>query len=149
MRKLAIAITGVAALVLAAILAWNAEATTLTSAAAFHSETNRSLVEKAGCWLPGLPGECEIGQQKVCDRFHKRGCRCGALPWVVSVAGKQSHALGIDKKGAPADRSRRPWVLHRSTVSCRQDSLAAAGCPLKVMNSWRLARRLVQLPALP
>jgi hypothetical protein len=64
MRKLAIVITGAVALMLAGILAWNAEATTLTSAATVHPATHSSLVEKAGCWLPGLPGECEIGQQK-------------------------------------------------------------------------------------
>ena len=92
MRKLAIAMAWVAALVIAAILAWNAEATTLTSAAAFHSETNHSLVEKAGCWLPGLPGECEIGQQKVCDRFHKRGCRCEPCPgWYPWRGSKPAH----------------------------------------------------------
>ena len=92
MPKLAIAMAGVAALVPAAILAWNAEATTLTSAAAFHSETNHSLVEKAGCWLPGLPGECEIGQQKVCDRFHKKGCRCEPCPgWYPWRGSKPAH----------------------------------------------------------
>jgi len=60
MRKLAIGITGAVALLLAGILAWNAEATTLTSVATAHPATNFSLVEKAGCWLPGLPGECEL-----------------------------------------------------------------------------------------
>ena len=64
MRKLAIGIAGATALMFAGILAWNAEATTLTSAATIHTETNDSLVEKAGCWLPGFPGECEIGQQR-------------------------------------------------------------------------------------
>ena len=80
MRKLAIAITGAVALLLAGVLAWNAEATTLTSVATAHPATNFSLVEKAGCWLPGLPGECELGQQKVCDRFHKKGCKCAPCP---------------------------------------------------------------------
>ena len=79
MRKLAIGITGAVALLLAGILAWNAEATT-TSAATTYPATNFSLVEKAGCWLPGLPGECELGQQKVCDRFHKKGCKCAPCP---------------------------------------------------------------------
>jgi hypothetical protein len=51
MRKLAIGITGAVALLLAGILAWNAEATTLTSAATAHTATNLSLVEQAGCWL--------------------------------------------------------------------------------------------------
>ena len=85
MRKLALGITAAVVLLLAGILAWNAEATTLTSAATAHPAANFSLAEKAGCWLPGLPGECELGQQKVCDRFHKRGCHCvpcpGWYPW--------------------------------------------------------------------
>jgi hypothetical protein len=85
MRKLAIGIAGAAVLLLAGALAWNAEATTLTSATTAYPATSFSLAEKAGCWLPGLPGECELGQQKVCDRFHKRGCHCvpcpGWYPW--------------------------------------------------------------------
>jgi hypothetical protein len=85
MRKRVIGLTGTAALLLAGILGWSAEATTLTGAATVHPATNYSLVEKAGCWLPGLPGECEIGQQKVCDRFHNKACRCapcqGWYPW--------------------------------------------------------------------
>ena len=79
MRKLAIGITGIAALLLAGILAWSAEATTLTSAATVHPATNSSLVEKAGCWLPESVGECEIGQQKVCNRFGNR-CHCAPCP---------------------------------------------------------------------
>src|SRR6476646_5424907 len=79
MRKLAIVTVGTAALVLSGILAWTADATTLTSAAAVHPEANSSLVGKAGCWLPGLPGECEIGQQKVCNRFGNR-CHCAPCP---------------------------------------------------------------------
>jgi hypothetical protein len=79
MRKLAIGITGAVALLLAGILAWNADATTLTSAATVRPATNSFLVEKAGCWLPGLPGECEIGQQKVCNRFGNR-CHCAPCP---------------------------------------------------------------------
>ena len=50
MRKLAVGITeGVLALTLAGILAWNAEAMTLTGAKTVHPA---SLVEKVGCWLP-------------------------------------------------------------------------------------------------
>ena len=80
MRKLVIGITGTLALMLAGIFAWNAEAMTLNNAATGHRAANYSLVEEAGCWLPGLPGECELGQQKVCDRFHKRGCKCAPCP---------------------------------------------------------------------
>ena len=53
------------------------------------------------------------------------------------------------RPGGEVGGERRPKPTPGSTVSCRQDSLAAAGCPLRVMNSWRLARRSVQLPALP
>jgi hypothetical protein len=59
MRKLVIGISAALALLLGGILAWNAEATPLTGATATHPATSYSLVEKAGCWLPGLPGECE------------------------------------------------------------------------------------------
>jgi len=91
MRKLAIVITGAVALMLAGILAWNAEATTLTSAATVHRATNSSLVEKAGCWLPGWPGECEIGQQKVCNRFGNR-CHCAPCPgWYPWRENKPAH----------------------------------------------------------
>jgi hypothetical protein len=78
MRKLVIRITAAAAILLAGA-AWNAEATTLTGAATVRPGTSYSLVEKAGCWLPGLPGECEEGQHKVCNRFGNR-CRCAPCP---------------------------------------------------------------------
>jgi hypothetical protein len=80
MRKLAIGISGILALLLAGILAWNAEATALTSAVTISTQTNHSSVENVGCWLPGLPGECEIGQHKVCDRFHNKPCHCAPCP---------------------------------------------------------------------
>jgi hypothetical protein len=78
MRKLVIGIAAAAALLMVGAIAWNAEATTLTSSTTAHPGTNYSLVEKAGCWLPGLPGGCDIGQQQVCDR-HGR-CKCAACP---------------------------------------------------------------------
>jgi hypothetical protein len=37
------------------------EATPLTAATAVSPAMNYSLVEKAGCWLPGLPGACDLG----------------------------------------------------------------------------------------
>jgi hypothetical protein len=84
MRKLTIGIAGTAVLMLAGILAWNAEATPLTGATTVPAAPNQSLVQKAGCWLPGLPGECDIGQQRVCSARNHR-CRCvpcsGWYPW--------------------------------------------------------------------
>jgi hypothetical protein len=56
MRKLAIGITAAVALLLAGILAWNAQATPLTGATTVRPGTNSSLVEKAcschyvACW---------------------------------------------------------------------------------------------------
>jgi hypothetical protein len=79
MRKLVIGITAAATLLFAGILAWNAEATPLTGAAAIPPGTNHSLVEKAGCWLPGLPGECDVGQHRICDRFSHH-CKCASCP---------------------------------------------------------------------
>jgi hypothetical protein len=79
MRKLVIGTSAAAALLLAGVLAWNAEATPLTRATTVPSGTNYSLVEKAGCWLPGLPGECDIGKHRVCNRFGNR-CKCAPCP---------------------------------------------------------------------
>jgi hypothetical protein len=80
MRKLVIGITVVVTLLLGGILAWNAEATTLTGATTVYPRTNFSLVEKAGCWLPG---NCNIGQYQACDRRGR--CKCtpcpGWYPW--------------------------------------------------------------------
>lgn len=76
MHKLVIGITAAAALLLAGALAWNAEATTLTGAMTARPAANYSLVEKAGCWVPG---DCDVGQHKVCNRFGNR-CRCAPCP---------------------------------------------------------------------
>jgi hypothetical protein len=80
MRQLVIGITAAVTLLLGGILAWNAEATTLTGATTVHPGTNFSLVEKAGCWFPG---NCKIGQTQICDRRGR--CRCtpcpGWYPW--------------------------------------------------------------------
>jgi hypothetical protein len=80
MRKLATRIAFASALLLAGAWAWNAEATTLSGAAIAQPETNYALIEKTGCWLPGLPGECEIGQHRLCDRFHNKACKCAPCP---------------------------------------------------------------------
>jgi hypothetical protein len=83
MRKAIFWITGAMGLVLAGFLGWNAEATTLSGSVTTHPGTSHVLVLKAGCWLPGLPGECELAQRKVCDRHGH--CKCvpcsGWYPW--------------------------------------------------------------------
>ena len=83
MRKLVIGITGTLALLLAGLLAWNVEASSLTSSTTARPGANYSLAEKAGCWLPGLPGECDIGMAHMCDRHGH--CKCvpcdGWYPW--------------------------------------------------------------------
>jgi hypothetical protein len=80
MRKFAIGITGAVTLMLVGSASQNTEAMTL----AVRPQPNYSLVERAGCWLPGLPGGCDIGESRVCDRYGKR-CRCkpcpGWYPW--------------------------------------------------------------------
>jgi hypothetical protein len=92
MRKLALGITAALALMGAGVLAWNAEATTLSGAAIAHPEAQSALIEKAGCWLPGLPGECEIGQHKLCDRFHNKACKCAPCPgWYPWRDNKSAH----------------------------------------------------------
>jgi hypothetical protein len=81
MCKFAFVVAGVVTLMLVGFAGWNAEATILI----VHPEPNYSLAQNAGCWLPGLPSECELGQQKVCDRFHNTHCKCtpcaGWYPW--------------------------------------------------------------------
>ena len=81
MRKLVIiGVTGTLALLLAGL---NVEASSLTSSMTARPEANYSLAEKAGCWLPGLPGECDIGMAHMCDRHGH--CKCvpcdGWYPW--------------------------------------------------------------------
>ena len=72
MRMLVIGITAATALLLAGALAWNAKATTLTGATIVRPGANYSLIEKAGCMLPG---HCGVGNHKVCDRF-SHVCKC-------------------------------------------------------------------------
>jgi hypothetical protein len=80
MPNLAIGITLALALMIAGVLAWNAEATTLTSATTAHTTTSYSLLERTGCWLPG---NCDVGQYRACDRRGR--CKClqcsGWYPW--------------------------------------------------------------------
>ena len=75
MRKLSVGITAAVLLLLAGIFAWNAEATTLSGTVTVHPTTNLSLVQKAGCWLPG---NCNIGQTQICDRRGR--CKCKPCP---------------------------------------------------------------------
>ena len=138
MRKLATRIAFASALLLAGAWAWNAEATTLSGAAIAQPETNYSLIEKAGCWLPGLPGECEIGQHRLCDRFHDKACR-NALRAQVGILGvstsprtKQERGgvprSGFQKHSQPRalDRSRCVEVTSpgrpASALSCSQEA---------------------------
>lgn len=76
MRKIVIGMAGAAALAFAGFMTWNAEATPL--GAPVPAAPHASLVERAGCWLPGLPGECEIGMRKACD--HRGHCKCAPCP---------------------------------------------------------------------
>jgi hypothetical protein len=80
MRKSIIGIAAATVLVLIGILAWNTEATALTGAVPAHLQNTMSLVEKAGCWLPG---NCDVGQYQACD--HRGRCKCmrcpGWYPW--------------------------------------------------------------------
>ena len=55
MRKFAFVVAAVIPLMLVGFADWNAQATTLIVPA----QPNYSLAQKASCWLPGLPGECE------------------------------------------------------------------------------------------
>jgi hypothetical protein len=55
MRKFAFVVAGVVTLMLVGFAGWNAEATILI----VHPEPNYSLAQNAGCWLPGLPSECD------------------------------------------------------------------------------------------
>jgi len=75
MRTLAIGITAAFALLLGGILIWNAKATPLMGAVTVQPRANFSLVEKAGCWLPG---DCNIGQYQACDRRGR--CKCAPCP---------------------------------------------------------------------
>jgi len=79
MHKLTIGVTAAVAL-LAEILVWNAEATTLSGATTVHPGANFSLVERAGCWLPG---NCTIGDYQICDRRGRCKCKpcAGWYPW--------------------------------------------------------------------
>jgi len=60
MRKLLIGVAGATALLVAGMLAWNAEA--LTGATTSHPRTNFSLIERTAC--RGVGGTCQMGQHK-------------------------------------------------------------------------------------
>ena len=65
MRKVIMGITGAVVLLFAGILAWNAEATALAGTISVQAGTNYSLVQKAGCRLPGF---CPRGEDLVNGR---------------------------------------------------------------------------------
>jgi hypothetical protein len=80
MHKLVFVIAATVALLLTGFLQWNAKATPMTAVATAHPKTNASLVERAGCWVPG---NCTVGQYQLCDRRGR--CKCtncpGWYPW--------------------------------------------------------------------
>jgi hypothetical protein len=77
MRKLAIGITGAVALLLAGILAWNAQATPLIGSTTLRSAASHSLVEKAACVHQGPLSRCPLGQHWNCG---PQGCGCVPCP---------------------------------------------------------------------
>jgi hypothetical protein len=83
MRKLIVGLAALTILVFAGLLTWTADATPLTGSATTHPVTSSSLVERTGCWLPGLPGECDVGMRKIYDRHgHWKCTPCpGWYPW--------------------------------------------------------------------
>ena len=88
---LAIGITGVVALLLAGILAWNAEATTLTSAATAHPATNFSLVEKARRLATGTTGRVRVRAAEGLRPLSQKRLQMRSLPRLVPMAIKPSH----------------------------------------------------------
>ena len=75
MRKLTFALIAMGALMLAGLLAWNAEATTLTGTVGQPPATHYSPVEKIGC---GGVGRCGYGFHYVCGDYGRCGCvSCG------------------------------------------------------------------------
>jgi hypothetical protein len=88
MRKFAFVVAAVIPLMLVGFADWNAQATTLIVPA----QPNYSLAQKAGCWLPGLPGECEIGQQTL-RPLPQHTLQVRAVCWLVSLAAIQDRAL--------------------------------------------------------
>ena len=83
MPKWTFALIAIGALMLAGLLTWNAEATTLTGAAGQPPATNYSPVEKVGC---GGVGRCGWGYHWVCGPYGRCGC--------VSCGGPYVHPYG-------------------------------------------------------
>lgn len=77
MTRLAPALTATAAALLAGLLTWKAEATTLTGAVSPSGATNYSLIQKTGCLLDGR--YCRVGFHWVCGlppNPERRRCHC-------------------------------------------------------------------------
>jgi hypothetical protein len=72
MRKAVIGIVGAIALMLAGVLAWNAEATPLTGVTSTSPAMSHSLVERVACGVWGPV--CGGGRTLVCRPL--RGCWC-------------------------------------------------------------------------
>jgi hypothetical protein len=72
MRKVAIAFAATSALLVAGVLAWNAQAAPFAVTA---PATNYSPIERVGC---GGPGRCPWGRTWVCGPYGRCGCApCG------------------------------------------------------------------------
>ena len=78
MTKLACALTATAAMLLAGLLTWKAEATTLTVAIRpLAMAKSYSPFQKAGCLLAGR--YCGVGSHFVCG-YHRERRRCHCVP---------------------------------------------------------------------
>ena len=91
MRKLAIGITGAVALLLAGILAWNAEATTLTSVATAHPATNFSLVEKSRLLATRTTWRVRVRAAEGVRPLSQKRLQMRSLPRLVPLAVKPTH----------------------------------------------------------
>jgi hypothetical protein len=80
MRKLMFALTAMGALMLAGLLTWSAEATTLAGTVGQPPATNYSPVEKVGC---GGAGRCPYGLHWACGPYGRCACIACGGPYVA------------------------------------------------------------------
>jgi hypothetical protein len=79
MRKLAIVLTATLAMLFAGLLAWHAEATTVTGAVTIGAKMYSPIIEETGCRsnAPAVGANgCVRGTHQVCKK--KTGCLCVA-----------------------------------------------------------------------
>jgi hypothetical protein len=77
MRKLVIVLTATVAMLFAGLLAWNAEATTVTGPVAVGAKTHSPIVEETGCRRNGPAvgaNGCLRGTHQICKK--NQGCWC-------------------------------------------------------------------------